>query len=47
MWEPVVCAHLVVGRVRVVVVGARGERFLVVRGFCVCRVYGSAWVGDV
>jgi len=33
-----------VGRV---VVGARGERFLGVRGFCVCCVHGSAWVVDV
>ena len=32
---------------RVVVVGARVERFLGVRGFCVCRVCSSAWVVGV
>jgi len=32
---------------RVVVVGACGERFLGVRVFCVCCVYGSAWVVGV
>ena len=31
----------------VLVVGAHVERFLGVRGFCVCCVYGSAWVVGV
>jgi len=31
----------------VVVVGSHGERFLGVRGFCVCCVYGSARVVGV